>query len=56
MKLQIPTDLSEITLGQLQSLTKLEASELNELELQKRTLELLTDIDRATIDQIKLND
>jgi len=56
MKLQIPTDLSEITLGQLQSLTKLEASELNELELQKRTLELLTDVDRATIDQIKLND
>ena len=56
MKLNIPTDLSEITLGQLQSLTKLEASELNELELQKQTIELLTNADRSIIDQIKLND
>jgi len=56
MKLLIPTDLSEITLGQLQSLTKLEVSGLNELELQKRTIELLTTASRLTIDQIKLND
>ena len=56
MKLNIPTDLSEITLGQLQSLTKLEASELTELELQKQTIELLTNADRSVIDQIKLND
>lgn len=56
MKLTIPTDLSEITLGQLQALTKLESSELNALEMQKQTIELLTDVDRATIDLIKLSD
>jgi len=56
MRLIIPTELSEITLGQLQSLTRLEAIELSELERQKQTIELLTNVDRQTIDQIKLND
>ena len=56
MKLIIPTDLSDITLGQLQALTKLEATPLNDLERQKQTIELLTSIDRTTIDKVKLGD
>ena len=56
MKVIIPTDLSEITLGQLQALTKLEGSELNSIEMQKQTIELLTDVERATIDLFKLTD
>ena len=56
MKLTIPTELSDITLGQLQSLTRLEATQLTDLERQKQTIELLANVDRATIDKIKLND
>jgi hypothetical protein len=56
MKLIIPTELSDITLGQLQSLTRLEATQLTDLERQKQTIELLANVDRATIDKIKLND
>lgn len=56
MKLTIPTNLSEITLGQLQSLTNLENEELNVVEMQKRAIELLTSVDRATIDLFKLSD
>jgi len=56
MKLIIPTDLSEITLGQLQKLTDLEGAELSALEMQKRTIELLTSVDRHTIDLFKLSD
>jgi len=56
MKLIIPTDLSDITLGQLQALTKLEATPLKDLERQKQTIELLTSIDRSTIDKVKLGD
>ena len=56
MKLIVPTDLSEITLGQLQRLTNLEASELAAVEMQKQTIELLTSVDRPTIDLFKLSD
>ena len=56
MRITVPTDLSEITLGQLQALTKLEGSELNYIELQKQTIELLTGVERATIDLFKLTD
>jgi hypothetical protein len=56
MKLIIPTELSDITLGQLQSLTRLEATQLTDLERQKQTIELLANVDRSTIDKIKLND
>jgi len=56
MKVTIPTDLSEITLGQLQALTKLEGSELNSIEMQKQTIELLTDVERSNIDLFKLTD
>lgn len=56
MKLTIPTELSDITLGQLQTLTRLEATQLTDLERQKQTIELLANVDRATIDKIKLND
>jgi len=56
MKLTIPTDLSEITLGQLQKLTNLEGEDLNAIEMQKRSIELLTKVDRATIDLFKLSD
>jgi len=56
MKLTIPTDLSEINLGQLQRLTNLESEDLNAIEMQKRVIELLTSVDRATIDLFKLSD
>jgi len=56
MKLIIPTDLSDITLWQLQALTKLDATPLNDLERKKQTIELLTSIDRTTIDKVKLWD
>ena len=56
MKVTIPTDLSEITLGQLQALTKLEGSELNSIEMQKQTIELLTDVVRSNIDLFKLTE
>lgn len=56
MRLIVPTDLSEITLGQLQALTKLEEGEFSAIELQKRTIELLTKVDRPTIDLFKLAD
>ena len=56
MKLTIPTNLSEINLGQLQRLTNLENEELNAVEMQKKAIELLTSVDRATIDLFKLSD
>jgi hypothetical protein len=56
MKLTIPTDLSEINLGQLQRLTNLESEDLNAIEMQKRVIELLTSVDRATIDLFKMSD
>jgi hypothetical protein len=56
MRLTIPTDLSEITLGQLQALADLEGEDLIAIELQKRTIELLTPADRTTIDLFKLSD
>ena len=56
MKLTIPTDTSEITLGQLQRLTEIEEAELGNLEKQKQTIELLTGVDRGTLDRFRLSD
>jgi len=56
MKLTIPTDLSEITLGQLQSISEIESAELENTERQKRIVELLTGVDRETIDLFRLSD
>ena len=56
MKLTIPTDTSEITLGQLQRLTEIEEAELDNLEKQKQTIELLTGVDRGTLNRFRLSD
>lgn len=56
MKLTIPTDLSEITLGQLQSINVVENSEVGDIEKQKQIIELLTGVDRSTVDLFRLSD
>ena len=56
MKLTIPTELSEITLGQLQSISDIENAELENTERQKQIVELLTGVDRQTIDVFRLSD
>lgn len=56
MKLTIPTELSEITLGQLQSISVIEGSDLEATERQKKIVSLLTGVDRNTIDLFRLSD
>jgi len=56
MKLTIPTELSEITLGQLQSISVIEGSDLEATERQKKIVSLLTGVDRKTIDLFRLSD
>ena len=56
MKLTIPTDLSEISLGQLQGLNEIEELKLEPIELIKRSIEVLTKVDRNTLDRFKLSD
>lgn len=56
MKLTVPTSLSEINLNQLQKLTALESEDLEPIELQKRSIELLTGTDRDIIDKFRLKD
>lgn len=56
MKLTVPTDLSEITLGQLQDLNKINELKLEPIELMKRSIEILTKVDRGTLDRFRLSD
>ena len=56
MKLIIPTDTSEITLGQLQGLADIEEADIDTLERQKRSISLLTGVDRETLDRFRLSD
>jgi len=56
MKITVPTDLSEITLGQLQKLTDLENSDKESTLKKKEIIELLTGVDRATLDRFRLSD
>ena len=56
MKLTVPTDLSEITLGQLQDLNKVNELKLEPIELMKRSIEILTKVDRGTLDRFRLSD
>jgi len=56
MKLRIPTRLDEITLGQLMEISKLEMSEIPIVEVQKRTIEILTGCDSDTINLFRLED
>lgn len=56
MKLTVPTDLSEITLGQLQTLNDIEEAELDAIDRQKETIIALTKVDRGTLDRFRLSD
>lgn len=56
MKLTVPTDLSEISLGQLQDLNKVDELKLEPIELIKRSIEILTKVDRGTLDRFRLSD
>ena len=56
MKLTVPTDLSEITLGQLQTLNDIEEAELDAIDRQKETIIALTKADRGTLDRFRLSD
>lgn len=56
MKLTVPTDLSEISLGQLQDLNKIDELKLEPIELMKRSIEILTKVDRGTLDRFRLSD
>jgi len=56
MKLTVPTDLSEITLGQLQSLTRIEEKEIDGIDKQKECITLLTEVERETLDKFRLSD
>lgn len=56
MNVTIPTDLSEITLGQLQSLTDIENSDLPTMNKQRKVVELLTELKLDEIERIRFSD